>query len=93
MSLIQTGDLVVSAMTIEYELGSSILARIPSGTFGIVKMAGPTRASVKFVGFRRCTVFLTPTSETRAASTLDKLAWDFGEMDEHPVNESGGGAD
>lgn len=89
MARFKEGDLVTSVKTIRFMSGGQLLLEIPKGVHGIVKRTGPRGGplAVKFVGYRRCTV---SENEIEAANALDKIAWDFSEMDEHPVTEPGG---
>jgi hypothetical protein len=87
MTRLKEGDLVTTRQPLRFLDGSGkIFLEIPPGVHGIVKRAGP-RLSVKFVGYPRCTV---SEKEIEAANPLDVIAWDFGEMDEHPVIEPEG---
>ena len=85
MRRFKEGDLVKTKNILRFLHEGKELLHIPAETYGVVKRAGVS-VSVKFVGYRTVSV---SESEIEKANPLDKMAWDFGDMDEHPVNDPG----
>ena len=83
MPRFKEGDLVAAMKNIRFLLDKKVLMEVPQGTYGVVRRAG-NKISVKFRGYNQCTV---SPNEIQAANPLDKMAWDFGEMDERPIKE------
>lgn len=82
MEKLKDGDLVTASQAIRFMNDGKVLLEIPEGTLGVLKKTG-NKVSVKFVGFPQCTV---SRNEIKLASPLDKMAWDFSEMDETKIN-------
>lgn len=87
MRRFKEGDLVKTKGFLRFLHEGKELLQIPPETYGIVKRVGNS-VTVKFVGYRQCSV---SEKEIEKANALDKMAWDFGEVDEHPVNDKGEG--